>query len=132
MKRISFIGLIAAVVLMFGSVAMAGKPGPCLTTGPTSFNCADDAGTAISCTWDNNVIGATKYSVDVVVVSEDEQTVVEQSFSSDTTSITIPYSSFIICGNATAKVKGLNPPQRGVCSQNNAFSAEYQFTIPCP
>lgn len=130
MKRISFIGLIAAFVLIFGSVAMAGKPGPCLTQGPTGFACVDDAGTAISCTWDA-LIGATKYSMDVVVVSADEQTVVEQSFSSDTNSISVPYTDFLICGNATAKVKGLNPPQKGACSQNNAFSAEYQFTIPC-
>jgi len=129
MKRFFFAVLIAAVVLMFGSLAMAGQHGPCLTEPPTTFLCPTD-GTGVNFTWDV-LSGATKYSVDVVVVSQDEQTIVEQSFSSDTNSLSVPFTSFLICGTATAKVKGLNPSQNGACSQNNAFSAECIFDIPC-
>lgn len=129
MKKAFFITLIMAVVLMFGSLAMAGVPGPCLTDPPTTFVCPTD-GTGVNFSWDV-LDGATKYSVDVVVVNEDIQAIVEQSFSSDNNSLSVPFTSFPICGTATAKVKGLNPPQKGVCSQNNAFSAECVFDIPC-
>jgi hypothetical protein len=130
MKKVIFICLIAIVVLMFGSVAMAGKPGNCLPTGPTTFACPTD-GAGVNFTWDV-LTGATKYSIDVVVVSEDLSTTVDQSFSTDTNSLSVPFTDFLICGSATAKVKGLNPPQKGTCSQNNAFSAECTFVIPCP
>ncbi len=130
MKKAIFISLIAVIGLMIASVAMAGKPGPCLPTGPTNFVCPTDA-TGVNFAWDV-LTGATKYSIDVTVVSEDELTTVSQSFSSDTNSLSVPFTDFLICGTATAKVKGLNPPQKGACSQNNAFSAECIFTIPCP
>ncbi len=129
MRKVIFICFVAAAILMYGSVAMAGKPGMCLPTPPANFTCPTDS-TGDNFAWDV-LTGATKYSIDVVVVSEDESTTVEQSFSADTNSLSVPFTDFLICGTATAKVKGLNPPQKGACSQNNAFSAECVFTIPC-
>ncbi len=129
MKKTIFICLIAVFVLMFGSVAMAEKPPVCLPDPPTNFVCPTDE-TGVNFAWDV-LSGATKYSIDVVVVSEDELSTVDQSFSSDTNSLSVPFTDFLLCGTATAKVKGLNPPQKGACRQNNAFSAECVFTIPC-
>lgn len=129
MGKTFFIALIVAAALIFGSLDMADAHGPCLTAPPTTFDCPTD-GAGVNFGWDV-LNGATKYSVDVVVVNEDVQTIVEQSFSSGTNSLSVPFTSFYICGTGTAKVKGLNPPQKEVCNQNNAFSAECIFHIPC-
>ncbi len=130
MKKAIFISLIAVIGLMIASVAMATPPGPCITTAATLTCPTDDTG--VNFAWTDLSPQATKYSIDVTIVSEDGLTTVSQSISSDTNSLSVPFTDFLICGEATAKVKGLNPPQKGACSQNNAFSNECVFIIPCP
>ena len=130
MKRGIVFGLVAIVVLLFGSLAMAGVSAPCLSA-PTTFICpTDDVGVNFS--WDV-LTGANKYSIDVVVTSLDGLTIVEQTFSTNTNSLSVPFTDFLICGDAVAKVKGLNPPGgQTKCSQSNPFSSECDFTVPCP
>jgi hypothetical protein len=55
----------------------------------------------------------------------------EQSFSADMNSLSVAFTEFDTCGTAIAKVKGLNPPQKGACSQNNAWSTECVFEVVC-
>lgn len=128
MKKALSSVLIVGVVLMTASMAMAAKPGPCLPDPPVNLICTASE-TGVDLSWDM-LTGATKYSVDVEV--NDGVETFEQSFSSDTNSLSVAFTEFENCGTATAKVKGLNPPQKGACSQNNAWSVECVFEVDCP
>ena len=120
--------LITGVVLMSASMALAAKPGPCLPDPPEAFLCTAGE-TDVTFSWDM-LPEATKYSVDVEI--DDGVETLEQSFSAHEAGLTVPFEEFGTCGTATAKVKGLNPPGKGACSQNNAWSMECVFEVPCP
>lgn len=126
MRKALFSVLIVGVVMMTASMAMAVKPGPCLPDPPSpdDFACTDD-GASVEFTW-GAIPLATKYSVDVEVGDA------EYSFSAVTSPLSVDFSEFDTCGTGVAKVKGLNPPQKGNCSQNNPFwSGLCVFQVPC-
>ena len=148
MKKTILISLIVGITLMFGSWAMAASKPTLLA--PTGLTCTPDADSVLF-DWDD-VIGATKYSVDVEVLTIgtwDEGVIVKLSFgTSDRTdgglmgdsNLDVPLVDFAfdingdgvpeqLYGYARAKVKALNPPGKGK-SQNNPFSDWCYFTIP--
>ena len=128
MKNIFFFCLIAVVVLASVSLVFAKKE-PCLPDGPADFDAAPVNATGVAFSW-TSLLDADKYSIDVMI--DDGAIITEQSFSTTDTSLAVDFTEFIACGDATAKVKGLNPPGKGVCSQNNGWSDESSFVIPCP
>ena len=151
MKKSILLSLIMGITLIFGSWAMA-APFPTLPA-PTGLTCATD-GDSVAFDWDD-VIGATKYSVDIEVLisgSWDEGVIVKLSYgTSDRTdgglmgdsNLDVPFTEFLydlnldgilepVYGEARAKVKALNPPSKGLKSQNNPFSDECSFNIPSP
>jgi hypothetical protein len=152
MKKSILISLIVGISLMIGSSATAGSNNPTLPA-PTGLTCTPDAD-SVYFDWDD-VIGAAKYSVDVEVLISgtwDEGVIAKLSFgTSDRTDggfmeesyLDVPLADFVydldldgildpLYGEARAKVKGLNPPGKGVKTQNNPFSESCEFTIPAP
>lgn len=128
MKKALSSVLAVGFILMTASMGMAVKPEPCLNEAPNNLLCTA-GGTGVDLSWDV-LSGATKYSVDVEV--DDGVETFEQSFSADTNSLSVAFTEFDTCGTAIAKVKGLNPPQKGLCSQNNAWSSDCVFEVVCP
>ena len=154
MKKSTLLSLIVGITLISGSWAMAG-PFPTLPA-PTGLTCTPDAD-SVYFDWDD-VTGATKYSVDVEVLIRgtwDEGVIVKLSFgTSDRTdggvmgdsNLDVLFADFVydldgdpstlpdlLYGDARAKVKALNPPSKGMKSQNNLFSDPWcEFTIPAP
>ena len=151
MKKSILLSLIMGITLIFGSWAMA-APFPTLPA-PTGLTCATD-GDSVAFDWDD-VIGATKYSVDIEVLISgtwDEGVIVKLSYgTSDRTdgglmgdsNLDVLFTEFLydlnldgtlepVYGEARAKVKALNPPSKGLKSQNNPFSDECSFNIPSP
>jgi hypothetical protein len=151
MKKTIFLSLIMGITVIFGSWVMA-APFPTLPA-PIGLTCATD-GDSVSFDWDD-VIGATKYSIDIEVLISgtwDEGVMVKLSYgTSDRTdgglmgesNLDVLFTEFLydlnldgtlepVYGEARAKVKALNPPSKGLKSQNNPFSDECSFTIPSP
>ena len=151
MKKSILLSLIMGITLIFGSWAMA-APFPTLPA-PTGLTCATD-GDSVSFDWED-VIGAIKYSVDIEVLISgtwDEGVIVKLSYgTSDRTdgglmgdsNLDVLFTEFLydlnldgtlepVYGEARAKVKALNPPSKGLKSQNNPFSDECSFNIPSP
>jgi len=151
MKKSILTSLIVGITLIFGSWAMA-APFPTLPA-PTGLTCSTD-GDSVSFDW-VDVTGATKYSVDVEVLISgtwEEGVIVKLSFgTSDRTDgvdmsesyLDVLFTEFLydlnldgaldpVYGEARAKVKALNPPSKGMKSQNNPFSDPCEFTIPAP
>jgi len=139
MKKVILIGLICAVAVMMSASFSTAKSKPGLPA-PESLICTTDDDSVLFA-W-SGVEGATKYSIDAeVTVSEDPEILVNVSFSSDgaNTSLDVPFTEFVdpitgeqLSGSVTAKVKALNPPGKGVKSQNNPFSPFCTFTLPEP
>jgi hypothetical protein len=122
-----------------------GNPGkgkmPCIIDAPGSFQCSAGAD-AVSCSW-NALEEATKYAFEIVFevpLSSDPSATQEVTFEAGTseTIITITftelqalldtYGETLSGQSAVAKVKGLNPPQKGACSQANTFAeSQLQF-----
>lgn len=127
MRKVHAAVFIAAAILMSASLAAADKPGPCLPDPPVNLVCTPGA-EGVDFSWDD-LAGATKYSLDVEI--DDGMEVTEYSFSATESMLSVGFSEFMTCGEARAKVKGLNPPQRGQCSQNNAWSEWCEFEVPC-
>lgn len=139
MKKAFSLFLTVALVLAVSSFAMAGGKGktPCLIDPPANFGCSVDfKAETVSCSWDA-LEGATKYAFEIVFLiplMEDPAAMQEVHFHAGTpeTSITVtfaelqavldPFGVELLGQSATAKVKGLNPPQRGACSQANTFA----------
>lgn len=137
MKKVAYAFLILALASSSAAFARGSKP----ALGPPAnvvaqFNCDG----SITVTWDS-LAGANKYSIEVTVeynslsASDCSTTNVttEFSFDSATNSITIPASAFVVdfgtgngpqtpCAYDDVCVKGLNPPQPKIGSQNNPFT----------
>jgi hypothetical protein len=151
MKKSFLLSLIMGIVLMFASFATAG-PFPTLPA-PTNLSCAVD-GDSVYFDWDD-VTGATKYSVDVEVLISgtwEEGVIVKLSYGTSDradgglmgdSNLDVLFTEFLydlnldgaldpVYGEAIAKVKALNPPSKGMKSQNNPFSEPCSFTIPAP
>ena len=151
MKKLILTSLIVGIALIFGSWAMAAS-NPTLLA-PTGLTCTVDED-SVYFNWDD-VAEAKKYSVDVEVLISgtwEEGVIVKLSFgTSDRTDgglmgdpyLDVLFSAFVydvdldgvpdqLYGEAKAKVKALNPPSKGVKSQNNPFSEPCDFVIPTP
>ena len=148
MKKSILICLAMVLVLMVGSSAMAGGKGKaaCLTA-PENLVCTpiDFSAETVSCSWDA-LFGANKYAFEIVFeipLEADPTATQEVHFDAGTidTNITVtfaelravldPFGATLSGQSATAKVKGLNPPQKGACSQANAFvEIPLDFTPP--
>jgi hypothetical protein len=148
MKKNFWLSLILGITLIFGSSVMAAsKPALPAPTG-LSYTLGADS---VNFDWED-VAGATKYSVDVEVLVSgtwDEGVIVKLSFGTgDRTDggvmgdsyLNVPLEAFVydlnldgtpdpLYGEARARVKALNPPGKGVQSQNNPFSEWCPFTL---
>lgn len=153
MKKNLMTGLLAVMVLLIGSAAMAGST-PMFTIAPSAFDAAvvDDN---VVFTWSDS--GFYRYSVDVDI-PQDVYTA-HFSFSTDKNdptvcalvdtiyncSLTVPLSAFVwdtdadpatepvpVYGTATAKVKALDPPGKKDFNQHNAFSEPDTFVLLAP
>jgi hypothetical protein len=148
MKKTILICLTMVLVLMVGSSAMAGGKGKlaCLVDAPANLACsADFTAETVYCSWDA-LLGAKKYAFEIVFevpLLADPTATQEVHFDAGTidTNITVtfaelqavldPFGATLSGQLATAKVKGLNPPQKGACSQANAFAeTALDFTPP--
>jgi hypothetical protein len=123
-------------VLMAGSSAMAGGKAACLVA-PANLECQiDSTAETVYCTWDA-LSGAKKYAFEIIFevpLLADPTATQEVHFDAGTidTTITVtfaelravldPVGATLSGQSATARVKGLNPPQKGACSQANAFA----------
>jgi len=148
MKKSFWLSLLVGISLIFGTSAMAASK-PTLPE-PVGLTCNADAD-PVYFDWED-VPGATKYSVDVEFLLEgtwEEGVVVKLSFgTSDRTDgglmgdsyLDVPRAAFVydlnqdtipeqLVGDFRAKVKALNPPGKGVRSQNNPFSDWCYFTL---
>ena len=115
------------------------KPGkgkiPCLIDPPANFQCSISAET-VYCSWDS-LPEATKYAFEIVFevpLTSDPTAIQEIQFDAGTIdrNITVtfselqavlaPFDADLSGQSAIAKVKGLNPPQKGACSQANTFA----------
>jgi hypothetical protein len=148
MKKTILICLTLLLVLMVSSSAMAGGKGKkaCLVEAPANFSCSIDFNAqTVSCSWDA-LTGATKYAFEIVFevpLLGDPNATQEVTFDAGTpdTSIVVmfgelqaaldPYGATLLGQTATAKVKGLNPPQKRARSQANTFQTfALDFTPP--
>ncbi|MCJ7484256.1 MAG: hypothetical protein MUO31_14985 [Thermodesulfovibrionales bacterium] len=150
MKKTILICLTMVLVLMVGSLAMAGGNGKtaCLVDPPTNLVCSIDfsfSAETVSCSWDA-LADANKYAFEIVFeipLLADPTATQEVHFDAGTTDTNItvtfaelqavldPFGATLSGQLATAKVKGLNPPQKGACSQANAFAeTALDFTPP--
>ena len=108
---------------------------PCIIDAPANFQCSVGADT-VSCSWDA-LAEATKYAFEIVFevpLISDPTATQEVQFDAGTTdtSITVsfaelqdvltPFEASLLGQSAMARVKGLNPPQKGACSQANTFA----------
>ena len=108
---------------------------PCLIEAPANFQCSMGAD-EVSCSWDA-LPEATKYAFDIVFevpLTSDPTARQEVHFDAGTTDtgITVTFAELqavldafeadLSGQSAVAKVKGLNPPQKGACSQANTFA----------
>ena len=139
MKKTILICLTIVLALMVGSSAMAAgkKKVACLVDPPANLACLIDfSAETVSCSWDV-LPGATKYAFEIVFevpLLADSTATQEVHFDAGTidTNITVtfaelqavldPFGATLSGQPATAKVKGLNPPQKGACSQANTFA----------
>jgi hypothetical protein len=150
LKKTILICLTMVLVLMVGSLAMAGGNGKtaCLVDPPTNLVCSIDfSAETVSCSWDA-LAGANKYAFEIVFeipLLADLTATQEVHFDAGTTDTNItvtfaelqavldPFGAALSGQLATAKVKGLNPPQKGACSQANTFAEiMIDFTPPPP
>jgi len=150
LKKTILICLTMVLVLMVGSLAMAGGNGKtaCLVDPPTNLVCSIDfSAETVSCSWDA-LAGANKYAFEIVFeipLLADPTATQEVHFDAGTTDTNItvtfaelqavldPFGAALSGQLATAKVKGLNPPQKGACSQANTFAEiMIDFTPPPP
>lgn len=148
MKKAFILFLTVASVLAVSSFAMAAGKGktPCLVDPPANFRCSVDfSAETVSCSWDA-LVGADKYAFEIVFMiplTEDPSATQEVHFHAGTSETTItvtfaelqavldPFGVELSGQTAIAKVKGLNPPQRGACSQANTFAeTSLDFTPP--
>jgi hypothetical protein len=150
LKKTILMCLTMVLVLMVGSLAIAGGNGKtaCLVDPPTSLVCSIDfSAETVFCSWDV-LSGANKYAFEIVFeipLLADPTATQEVHFDAGTTDTNItvtfaelqsvldPFGAALSGQLATAKVKGLNPPQKGACSQANTFAEiMIDFTPPPP
>jgi hypothetical protein len=150
LKKTILICLTMVLVLMVGSLAIAGGNGKtaCLVDPPTGLECSVDfIAETVFCSW-GVLSGANKYAFEIVFeipLLADPTATQEVHFDAGTTDTNItvtfaelqavldPFDAALLGQLATAKVKGLNPPQKGACSQANAFAEiMIDFTPPPP
>ena len=142
MKKAILFSLVAGMILMFASLAMAKKE-PGSVPQPENLTCNVNS-VVVAFDW-NDVTAAVKYSLDVDVEvdsdgdGENDMTV-EFSFSTVESFLNIQFADFVydidgdgsldqLTGPATAKVKGLDPG-KGKGRQNNLFSSPCDFYLP--
>jgi hypothetical protein len=108
---------------------------PCIIDAPANFQCSVGAD-EVSCSWDA-LPEATKYAFEIVFevpLISDPTATQEVQFDAGTTNTSITatfaelqgvldaYQANLSGRSAMARVKGLNPPQKGACSQANTFA----------
>ena len=141
-RKFSILLALAAALAVSGLAFARGGSKPSLPA-PTNVEAAEDC-TSLDLTWDA-VTGATKYAIEVTAVYNSQSldcsttdTTYVFSFTSTTNNISLDYEVFAVdfglgnglqapCAFTLVKVKGLNPPGRGLTSQNNPFGLATPF-----
>ena len=140
-RKLSVLVAAAAALAVSGLAFARGGSKPSLPA-PTGLSAAEDC-TSLDVTWDA-VTGANKYAIEVTATYDSLSTDCENapdttivfSFSSTTPNISIDYGAFAEdfgngaqapCEFTNVQVKALNPPGKGLTSQNNPFASTTPF-----